>query len=195
MRKLLNKPWFVVVLALSAVVLCTWSIRDQVRGGRPRAHRSSVEVTPDAAPAGLADETSDAPTASDPAADTPPLPIPQVLNTIVYPKDIPDPFARRATTVVAGEPDSEAESAVPDEKETVELSAVWSQGSVQLAVVNNRILQAGETIGRMTIDQIGLDGIWVTHWKGRNFVPFAGTFTLTTPGGGAPGPSLALHEN
>lgn len=195
MKKLLNKPWFVAVLAVGAVIFCTWSIRDQMGAGRPKGRRPAPPPVA-AASAGnetLANEGEVEVASPDGAA----IPIAETLEAMVYPENIPDPFLPRETTIVAGEPESGGEVVEkrPDQLETIALTAVWSQGAAQLALVNDRIMQRGELIGRMTIDEVSVDGIWVTHWKGRDYVPFGGSFTLATPATGATSPSLAQHEN
>jgi hypothetical protein len=191
MRKLLKQPWFVAALALTAIVLCTLSLREQLGGGGfsgPVA-TTDIESTND-------DGSGEESTA--PAIDGSPRSIAAVLAALEFPTTIPDPFSRRGINVVAGEPVPEAAPVLPDEKDTILLTAVWQQGGDHLALVNNRIVRAGEKVGRITIDEITVDGIWVSHWKGRNFVTFGSEFTLLTPAGSepapAPAPSLALHE-
>jgi hypothetical protein len=190
MRKLLNKPWFVAVLAVGAVVLCIWSLRDQLGGTRRRAPRPADVTVP--RPAIAATEEAEGTSAADDAVRPP---IDAVLEAIVYPEKIPDPFARGETTIVAGQEEPESGPPPPDERETVRLSGVWTQGAARLAVLNNRIVQSGDRIGRLTVDEIQVDGIWVSHWRGRDYVPFGDEFTLVTPGSATASPIVARHEN
>jgi hypothetical protein len=196
MRKLLRKPWFVTVLSISAVVLCTWSLQDQL-GGSSRAPRRAVTDVPAADPATLADRAPE-----DDAGETDPGSVPaattvtQTLSAIVYPEKIPDPFSRRDAQVVAAPEGTDEEAApLPDIEETVRLTAVWTQGAARLAVINNRILQVGDVIGRLKVDEVNVDGVWMTHWKGRDFVPFGGAFTLVTPATRVASSTLAQHEH
>lgn len=190
MRKLLNRPWFVAVLVLSALVLCTWSVRDARRTGVPRRIAANTVSGEDAA-------TTDEPVDSGMLdAITSSNSIAAVLAVLRFPAVIPDPFARGRATLVAGNPAvPETAPAVPDETETITLTAVWQQGPVRLALVNNRIVQAGDRLGRLTIEEVGIDGILVLHGEGRDFVPFGGTLTLIVPADDQPeGATLAIHD-
>lgn len=190
MKKLLNKPWFVAVLVVSAVVLCTWSIRDQMGMGGP----STRGPDPVAQPVSTAEEESTEALAA-PEGEAGPVSIATTLDAMVFPDKIQDPFQPRQATLVAGEPEPDAPVSLPDEHESIQLTAVWAQGAMRLALVNDRIVQAGDAIGRLKIADVSVDGIWVTHWKGRDYVPFGGDFTLVTPAGGVAAKAVAIHEN
>jgi hypothetical protein len=189
MRKLLSKPWFVAVLAIGAIVLCTLSLREPSRPNRAKTRRPVV-----VAPAATMHADAAVERDASPRADGSLQSIKAVLAALVLPANIPDPFERRGAVVVTTEPKAAPAAILPDERESIQLTAVWQQGGVRLALVNNRIVHEGDQLGRLTIDTIGVDGIWITHWKGRDFVAFGNAFTLLTPAGGAPAPAVALHE-
>jgi len=187
-RKLLNKPWFVALLAIGAIVFVTMSVLDQGNSRRPRARRAPPPPAAAVEPAAAA---IDPDTGEAVVGGTTTVSVPETLAALVFPASIPDPFAHRETTVVAGEPEPAAGPVAPDQVDAITLTAVWRQGQVALALVNDRILRAGDTIGRLTIDEVAIEGIWVSHWKGRDFVAFGAAFRLLTP----PAQSFALHEN
>lgn len=187
MRKLLNQPWFVALLAIAAVVFCGLSLRDQLGGGaRPRHAMTTTTPAPEEV-----EIAPEAPVAMAPTATT----ITATLAALSLPEKLPDPFRRRDANLVAGDPESGEAPRLPDLTESIRLTAVWQQHGVDLAVVNERIMGPGEQIGRLTIDTIAVDGIWVSHWKGRDFVEFGAEFTLVTPADGPSVPTFARHEN
>jgi hypothetical protein len=191
MRKLLKQPWFAAVLAISAVVFCALSLREPSRPTRSRIQRPVAVAAPEAAVAD--DAGSDGAVAPGPEGTS--RSIAAILAALEFPATIRDPFAPRGATLVSGEPEGTPLPTLPDEAESVHLTAVWQQGLTRLALLNNRIVRVGDQLGRVMIDEITIDGVWVTHWKGRDFVAFGGAFTLLTPAGGAPASALALHEN
>jgi hypothetical protein len=181
MRKLLNKPWFVVLLALVAVLAVGQSLLDL--GKRPGAGYAAAG----------SDETAPE-DSGDSAAEAPPQTLREALASLTIPEILPDPFLPRASiarATQAGEP----ATIEPDILETVRLSAIWKQDGDLLLLLNGRIYHAGETLGRLKIDAASLDGIWLSHWKGRDFLPLGGTFTLVTPARQAASQKLVHHES
>lgn len=176
MRKLLNKPWVVALLALAAVALVAQSLVD--RPQRPR--RVVAEVV---------DETVEDPSAS-PSA--PAGSLVEALASLSLPDQLPDPFAPRhlrTAEVVA-----EVRDTGPDVTETVRLTAIWEQDGATFILLNGRICRTGDSVGRITVASIGRDGVWLTHWKGRDFVRLGQDFTLITPAAAAAKPKTATHE-
>ncbi len=165
MRKLLNNPWFVTAMALLAVALA-WS-----------------SLTPsDPSAAGQADPDQIA--TADPAADQP-LPgggttnasAVEALKQLTLPKTQRDPFATRGPQTTAAAEAIE----LPDLMDSAHLTGIWTQNGATLLLLNNRIFQVGESLGRLTIESATQDGVWLSHWKGRDFLTIGNSFTLKTP--------------
>jgi hypothetical protein len=158
MKKLLNKPWFVATLALIALFVTGRSVL-------PWLH--------------MPEQAADAPVSTEPetaaAADTPPS-IEAALQALTIPTSLRDPGAARVHPEEA-----RVEPTAPDFVDTVLLSALWTQDGETLVLINGRILQAGDEIGRLKIESASQEGVWVRHWKGRDFILLGGTFTLNTP--------------
>ena len=168
MRKLLNKPWFVAVVALVALLLVGHSV---LSGGNEAAAGG-------VAPALAASAT---PAESEPGTTDPvKLSVRDALKALVIPANrLRDPFAQRPRTeaaTVAGEA-----AAAPDLVDTVHLSALWTQGGATYSLINDRICLAGDEIGRLKIESATQEGVWLTHSQGRDFIALGGDFTLKTP--------------
>lgn len=69
----------------------------------------------------------------------------------------------------------------PPVLDTLHLSAIWTENGDTLVLVNDRILRPGDAVGRVKIESASQDGVWVVHWRGRDFISLGGTFTLSTP--------------
>jgi hypothetical protein len=174
-RKLLNKPWFVATLAAAALLLAARSLLFQ--------HAPEAGADGGVAPTDVAAAAPDS--AAPIAAAAQPAPSIEVaLNALAISRAPRDPFAVPAgPAIVAGIP-------VADFIDRAHLSAVWTQNGATLVLINDVIHQAGDVIGRLTIESATQEGVWITHWKGRDFLPLGGTFTLNTPAGRAAHPSL-----
>ena len=167
MKKLLNKPWFVAVLALAAIAFVGNAVLQGVKGGSSGVvSGAAAAATPEIeAPAGEAVAR---------------LPVADALKALVIPKVVArDPFAHRehAKAVIV----AEAKPTAPDAVETIHLSALWTQSGSTYTLINDRICQAGDEIGRLKIESATQEGVWITHWKGRDFISLGGDFTLKTP--------------
>lgn len=178
MKKLLNQPWFVATLAITALVMIAMSLREQFGFGPAPVRTAVASRAPDAP------VPEDEPDAGGPEAHGAALSIPAVLASLVFPATLPDPFSHRGATLVAGDPEVVPGPAIPDVAEAIHVSALWTQAGASLALVNNRIVHAGDVIGRLTVAEISRDGVWVSHWKGRDFVRCGADFTLLTPATG-----------
>jgi len=162
MKKLLNKPWFVAALAAIALFLVGHSVWPWLHASTPAGDEAAAPE-PDAATAPEARPSIEA-----------------VLQSISIQGTLRDPFAPRravANETAAAEP----AAALPDLVETVTLAALWTQHGETLALINGQILQAGDAIGRLRIESASDDGVWVRHWKGRDFIALGATFRLVTP--------------
>ena len=163
MRKLLNKPWFVGLMSVAALAFVAHSVfSGGTRFGLGAVENSAVAGTE-------AEQSTD---------ETGRTNIFAVVRNLQLPAPMKDPFAIRIKV------DPTVEKVVlPDTVESVHLSAVWTQEGNTLVVINDRICEKGDEIGRIKIDAVTRDGVWLTHWKGRDFVRVGGSFTLNTPAG------------
>jgi hypothetical protein len=168
MKKLLNKPWFAAVLALAALTFVGNAV---YQGTRKPAYGSGAPASATTA-AAEGEATAE--------GETVRLPVRDALKALVLPKTVlRDPFAPRAREEVAIA--SAEKATVPDLVDTVHLSALWTQSGATYTLINDRICQAGDKIGRMKIESATQEGVWVSHWKGRDFISLGGDFTLKTP--------------
>ena len=168
MKKLLNKPWFVAVLALGAIAFVGNTVWQGVKGS------SGGAASGMAASAAVPEPEA---TAGEVAAR---LPVADALQALVIPKAASrDPFAHHAHAEAAAV--AEAKPKAPDAVDTLHLSALWTQGGETFTLINDRICQAGDEIGRLKIESATQEGVWITHWKGRDFISLGGDFTLKTP--------------
>jgi hypothetical protein len=126
--------------------------------------------------------TSSAPAESEATAEaeTVRLSVRDALKALTIPKSVlRDPFAPRvheeAVTAAAEKPGA------PDLVDTLHLSALWTQRGATYSLINDQICQAGDKIGRLKIESATQEGVWVSHWKGRDFISLGGDFILKTP--------------
>ena len=170
MKKLLNNPWFVGALALAAIAFVAHSLIP-ANGGL--ATTMVVEETGAEAAAG---EDSGQATATN--AGSVRDAIKELQNGTQSSRDPFTPRAKFAAAVVA-----QAEKTLPpDLIETVRLTALWTQQGETYALINDRVCRVGDKIGRLTLQSATQDGVWMTHWNGRDFIGLGKAFTLTTPG-------------
>ena len=168
MRNLLKKPWFVGVLALSAFVFVGHSLLPKNSGG------SYVAGAPEESVGEVA--STDASHIAEPH-----LGITAALKELSGITATRDPFASRAKAAVVAVAAAVEKVPEPDIVDTVRLTALWTQDGATFALVNGRICQVGDRIGRLKVETANQDGIWVAHWKGRDFISIGGAFTLVTP--------------
>lgn len=164
MRKLLNNPWFVTAMSLLAVALAWSSLRSPDTSGEGQIAAESTEPT---------DSAIEQPLPGGALGTVSPI---DALKKLPAPKPARDPFASRTQQAVAAEVVEQ-----PDLVDTARLTGVWTQNGATLLLVNDRVAQVGDTIGRLTIESANQDGIWLAHWKGRDWVPVGQTFSLKTP--------------
>lgn len=165
MRKLLNNPRFVGLLAAAAVIFVVYSVWP----ARTRTSDVAVNGNERMVMGSSLQETSPTPARLSPRAAVKELVVPAVLR---------DPFRARA---VAPPAVTVEKAKAPDPTESVNVSAVWVQGNVTYALINRRVYQVGDHIGGLILESANRDGIWLSHWKGRDFVAVGGAFTLATP--------------
>lgn len=171
MRKLLNKPWFVALLAIAALA-AVWTSLAPYFGSPPAAPVVAEEPTDSSqnpAPAATSEDNSTPATAS---------PIRQIAPAKVS----RDPFA--VAVSAQPKPDNtatEAAPAEPDIVETVRLGALWTQNGQTLVYLNDHVYRAGDSIGRMRIDSATVQGIWLSHPQGKDFLEVGKQFVLRIP--------------
>lgn len=167
MKRLLNNPWFVGVLALVAVAFVAHSLIPADDGSG-----SAVVVEESGA-----DDSSPGDSAV-PGTGT--VNVREALEELSGGAPTRDPFSPRAKAVSATVAQAE-KAPPPDLVETIRLTALWTQNGETFALINDRICRTGDKLGRLTLETATHDGVWVTHWKGRDFLAIGASFTLTTP--------------
>lgn len=166
MRKLFNKPWFVGLLALAAVVFVA------------RTFVSGSASAPPASVVAAAEAPADPSIPAAPLAG-PRLTIREALAQLVTPGRLRDPFVLDRGPVVKDS--AEKTVVLPDLTESVTVSAVWVQANTTYVLVNSHVYKIGDQIGRLTLESANREGVWLRHWKGRDFVAVGSAFTLATP--------------
>lgn len=171
MKKLLNNPWFVTLLAVVALGVVANSV---LSGGQDGAWAGGPVAGND--PAVIPGETE---ATGEEAAR---LPVDDALKALESPKHAArDPFARRRSEDETGATDEK--TVVPDLLDSAHLSALWTQDGITYSLINDRICRTGDMIGRLKLESATQEGIWLSHWKGRDFVALGGEFILRTPAG------------
>ncbi len=166
MRNLLNKPWFVAVLALVALAFVVQSLRPK---DLTAGYAGFAPVNPaDAVVLGAEPVVNDAAAAQTSDELT-------ALTSLAVQRDPFAPGAKSASVLAA------IEKARPDLLDTVHLSAIWNQNGATYLLLNGNIHRAGDEIGRLKIESVSADGVWLTHWKGRDHLELGDDFTLRTP--------------
>jgi len=190
--KLLRNPVAVAVLAVAALALVGNSVYRQIsrqprRGPRVSAPAAAVAPAPakPAMPLAQAAPEKAAPASAPATAITlekqtmPPAGAPAAgLDLDLIQADAArwaqgrrDPFQIRSMA---------ARPVFPPAREVLTLSAVWRQTDSSLAVLNNRIYAAGDTVLRYTIKSIEPDRVWVQGPNGREMVEFKSAETIRT---------------
>ena len=156
MRKLLNNPAFVAVLALAALVFVGWSLL--VKSG-PDAAIAPVPLAAEESPAGD-DETA--------AADSARMSPAEALRALSIAAVVRDPFSLPAAKE---DPDAKpADETVASTIERIRLSAVWVQGAAVYLLLNGKVCEPGDRVGRFAIESAEIGGAWITFPGGRSFL-------------------------
>ena len=166
MRKLLNNPWIVAVLALLAVAFVGFSLWP-----KSQRHDSAESVSANVVPV---EDSAEPATLNNGQAMT----IDEALKAIALTSIPADPFAPRTTLVSESVTQP---TAAPDVVETMKLSAIWTQEGKTFVLVNGQIHQPGDEISRIKIESATQDGMWIGHAKGRSFVTLGADFTVVIP--------------
>lgn len=165
MRKLLNKPWFVSTLALTACAVVWNSVRT-----RPSTVVTVGMEEPAATPVETAENTTNAPSTH--------MSMDEILKGLTAGLIPRDPFAARPRETAT---QLREQTTVPDSVDTLKLSAIWTQEGRTFVIINGQIHQVGDEISRIKIESASPDGVWLAHWKGRDFMTLGSDFTLVTP--------------
>lgn len=173
MRKLLNNPAFVAVLAVAAVALVGWSVLS--RSG------SVATYTPDPV------STEEAPAVDgDTAAASARLSPAEALRALAIPTAVRDPFSLPAAKEdLEAAPADEAAAATI---ERVRLSAVWVQGDAVYLLLNGKVCEPGERVGRFAIESAEIGGAWISFPGGRSFLSVGRELAVTTSAQGVATP-------
>jgi hypothetical protein len=163
MRKLLNNPWFVGSLCLAAPLLAGRALLRPAAGIDPARAVPAAGDEPVRITVGISPDEKGA-RAMDSAMQA--LPIPAVSR---------DPFAARSPGQTQAGP-----------SETVHLSAVWTENGATTVLLNDRMLQAGDKIGRWRIESATAEGVWITRGRGRHFVALGETVSVNAAAAAEP---------
>ncbi|HEY3755884.1 MAG TPA: hypothetical protein VGL42_07020 [Opitutaceae bacterium] len=136
MRKYLNNPWFVAVLAVSALAVAAHAFMAGADQASPAAAVAETVADPVAASAALP-VAAPAPQATVEAALSAPLPASQV----------PDPFGPSTSAL------AEHKSA------PLRLAALWTENGRTLGILNGKIVQAGDRVGTVTVVEASSNGL------------------------------------
>lgn len=166
MRKLLNQTWFVALLAVGAIAF----VGQALLPGENRTKAGIAEKVP-------ADPAEGEFTVTDKSPDG----LNRAMADLTKAADLRDPFTPISVRAAIATP---VEVAFPDIVETVHLSAIWSQAGTTFVLLNGRICQIGDEIGRLKVESATTDGVWLTHGQSRSQVMLGNDFTLRIPGTG-----------
>jgi hypothetical protein len=163
MRKLLNKPWVVGLLALCAVGLVAFqgfgfsTIREKVLS-------VSAVQAPETAEAEetKAEAVTDNLTATD----------------MFFVAGSRDPFAPRVTATASTEKAAESTSTA---MQTLKLAAVWLQGAESFVAINAQICRVGDAVAGASIESVTREGAWLRLPNGRQFLPVGREVTFAAP--------------
>ena len=173
MRKLLNNPAFVAVLAVVALAYVGWSFL--AKSGAVATYAPEPIVAEDVSPG----ET-------EAGVDTVGLSPAEALRALVIPPGVRDPFSLPAAkedpaTTPADEP---AASTI----ERIQLSAIWVQGEAVYLLLNGKVCEPGERVGRFAIESAEIEGAWITFPGGRSFLSVGRDLAVKTSAQGVTTP-------
>lgn len=183
MKKLLNNPWVVGLLVAGAIVfVARAALSKRQSAAYPASYPDEyIEDLDEANPEEI-EMTATGEIAS----------VRQALDALNTPTPNSNPFGSRQAEIVADGSVVEVIGA----KSILHLFAIWQQNGKTLVLVNNRIQEAGDIIGELTIESTTLDGIWLSHPDGRDFISLGSSFQWENTGiTRDPNPTLALNEN
>lgn len=167
MRKLLNKPWFVILLALGAVGAAWYSLAPYFTSPQP-------PPPPPPEPAAVATENTVS--SEDSSA------LPEPAKAIPQTKVSRDPFVVKKASSEQAAPTADTTPDEPDVLETFRVSALWTQHGSTLVYINGQVHQVGDNLGRVMIESATPQGVWLSNSQGREFVQVGKQLVLRTPG-------------
>lgn len=187
MKKLLNNPWFVGLLAAAAIVFVTHSALK--KRGFDYASADGWEEPEDLYEEDIDEEVTRSATNG--------TSVWEALEALAPSSPPSNPFSDRQAEIIVDDGNEDPSTRLV----SVHLSAIWKQGAQTLLLINDRIHGSGDTVaelpaGHLTIESASLDGVWLSHPAGRNFLSLGQTFNWDIIGQSeSPNPNLAFHEN
>lgn len=155
MRKLLNNPAFVAVLAVVALAFVGWSI---LAKSGPAVSTAPEQLSAEEVPVGDGET----------AADSGRLSPAEALRALSIAAVARDPFSLPAAKE---DPDAKpADESAASTIERVRLSAVWLQGSAVYVLLNGKVCEPGDRVGRFAVESAEIGGAWITFPGGRSFL-------------------------
>lgn len=148
MKKLLNNPWVSGILALLAILLVGNSVMNNSSGGISYAYQDTSDEVEDSP----SDETIDA----TPATSKFDLASVQALAEQVSTRNL---FERKKDIIATVE-------AVPEKQAmaeaTIKVKGIWIQNNVRYVIIDDQMLQPGQSIEQVRVLRIEDQGVWVT---------------------------------
>lgn len=174
MRKLLNKPWFVGLLASLAVGLVAYE------GLGFRASAASVRHA-------VTVEDVDSTETSEKRAENAPENLAAIDMFVAAGSR--DPFAGRLNP--GGTSEKSVES-TPATMQTLKLAAVWLQGAESFVAINAQICRVGDAVSGISIESVTREGAWLQLPSGRQFLPVGREVTFAAPPKRGPSPMIVV---
>jgi hypothetical protein len=174
MRKLLNKPWVVGLLASFAIGLVAYEglgLRASAASVRPAV--AVEEVDSSEKPEKQGENATENLAAVD----------------MFVAAGSRDPFAARPNP--AGMSDKSVES-IPATMQTLKLAAIWLQGADSYVAINAQICRVGDAISGASIESVTREGAWLQLPSGRQFLPVGREVTFAAPPKRGPSPMIVV---
>ena len=121
------------------------------------------EAVPSSTPGLAAPELAVPVTAAVPVDEKASAALAEALRLPAAPADHRDPFGARPST---------------QNLMALSLSAIWTERGATLVVLNDRILRAGDAIGRWQIESATNEGVWISHGQARHFLALGETISV-----------------
>ena len=173
MRKLLNNPAFVAVLALAALAFVGWSF---LAKSDPVASSAPESLVAEEAPAGDGESVG----------ETERLSPAEALRVLSIPAAVRDPFSLPAAKE---DPDAKpTDEAAASTIERIRLSAVWVQGAAVYLLLDGKVCVPGDRVGRFAVESAEIEGAWITFPGGRYFLSVGRDLAVKTSAQGVTTP-------
>lgn len=171
MRKLFNNRWFIVALGVGSLLLVVRSVAVPLLS---EPERAEVEpIVEDYLVTAAGEEPLAAPAPRPQAAGVAGTPGASVLGGRLLWNDAPrrDPFSSRHPEG-GGEPLSDGQTKVPAPDAALpKLSALVAGRSSLLAVLDDQVVETGDSVRSFEVTRIGHDGVEVRSGRHRVWIP------------------------